>query len=329
MNHRHPPLLPPLLPPPVPPPFPRLLLRWGVVAVISALAAAGIAACGSAGSGAGPGSGSGAGSGGKALAVAPAAGKSGSGGTASVPASTATVAPPPPPGNRPAVVTTSTTVAPRQTTTTTAGPTSGGGAVQSAAGPTPAAPGTYLYHQVGTLAGTPAQGTLVVAPVSAAGTQVWTRAVGGSMAPSTSVMLFNAAGSYLVSPGASVPGADASCSFSSPVAWPPWPTTPGQTVSGQAACTGPISTYRVTVRVTGTATVSLNGQTVTAAVVTNTFVLKGSYAGSPINVTLTETDYYTPTLRIPVVTRTQMSGSALGISISTERTDTLVSSTPS
>jgi hypothetical protein len=45
--------------------------------------------------------------------------------------------------------------------------------------------------------------------------------------------------------------------------------------------------------------------------------------------TLIETDYYTPTLRVPVVTRTHVVGSALGLAVSTDRTDTLESATPS
>ncbi|MDQ1417202.1 MAG: hypothetical protein QOF81_2815 [Acidimicrobiaceae bacterium] len=197
------------------------------------------------------------------------------------------------------------------------------------AGPTAAAPGTYRYRQSGTLAGTPAEGTLVVAPVSGSGTQVWTRKVGGTVPASTSVMLFNATGSYLVSPGGQTGGAPAACTFNAPVPWPPWPTTPGRTYAAQATCSGPVSSYQATGRVQGTATLSLDGHAVNTSIVVNTFVLKGSYAGSPLTMTLTETDYYSPTLRVPVVTRTHVVGSALGLPVSTDRTDILESATAS
>lgn len=215
----------------------------------------------------------------------------------------------------------STTPSPRPTSTTTP--------VPAPSGPAPATPGTYHYRQAGTLVGTPAQGTLVVAPVSASGTQVWTRVVGGTLPPASSVMLFNATGSYLVSPASLVTGTNASCTFAAPVPWPSWPTTTGSTFSAPANCTGGVTTYQLTGRVDGTAAMSLNGQAVTTAVVVNTFVVKGDVNGDTFNVTLIETDYFAPTLRVPVLTRTQIKGSAIGIPISTSRTDTLESATPS
>jgi hypothetical protein len=62
--------------------------------------------------------------------------------------------------------------------------------------------------------------------------------------------------------------------------------------------------------------------------VVTTITVRGSYAGSTINVTLTETDYYDASLRVPVVTRTHVAGSALGLAITTDRSDTLESATP-
>jgi hypothetical protein len=189
--------------------------------------------------------------------------------------------------------------------------------------------GTYRYRQVGSLPGTPAEGTLAVAPASASGTQTWTRNVGGTLPPAISVMSFTANGAYLVSPGATVAGAQATCVFATPVPWPPWPMTPGRSASAHATCTGPITSYVVSALVQGTATVSLAGQSVTTTVVVNTFVLKGTYGGSALNVTLTETDSYAPNLRVPVVTKTHVTGVAIGIPITTDRTDTLESPTPS
>jgi hypothetical protein len=214
-------------------------------------------------------------------------------------------------------------------TTATTRPSTTTSPAAAPSGPPPAAPGTYTYHQVGSLPGTPAEGTLVVAPVSASGTQVWTRAVGGTLAPAASVMLFDTTGAYLVSPGDQVAGAGASCTFAAPVPWPSWPTTTGRSFSAPAACTGGVSSYLMTGKVEGTTTVSLNGQSVVAAVVVNTITVKGSVDGDSFNVTMTETDDFAPNLRVPVVTRAQVKGTAIGIPISTTRTDTLVSATPS
>ncbi len=212
--------------------------------------------------------------------------------------------------------------------TATAPPTPAAAAAPTPSGPSPAAPGTYRYRQVGSLAGTPAEGTLVVSPASASGTQTWTRVVGGTVAPSTSIMRFDARGAYLVSPGSAAAGA-ASCTFGAPVPWPPWPTTVGQSVSGSATCSGGISSYQVTGHVQAPATMSVAGSTINAAVVVYTVALSGTVSGSPFNVTLAETDYYAPTLRVPVLTRTHVSGTAVGIAITTDRTDTLESVTPS
>lgn len=236
-----------------------------------------------------------------------------------VPPSTVALPPPAPTTaatHHPATTTTTPTTRPVSTT------------LAPATGPLPAAPGTYRYHQVGSLPGTPSVGTLVVAPVSASGTQTWTRVVGGTVAPSTTVMLFNTTGVYLVDPGASAAGASATCTFSTPVAWPPWPTTVGAGATGQATCSAPVSSYQVTVRVVGSAMLPLDGATVEVAEVLSTIVIGGNYDGSPLNVTMTETDYYAPTLRVPVETVTHVSGHVLGLSVTTSRTDTLLSATP-
>jgi hypothetical protein len=205
-----------------------------------------------------------------------------------------------------------------------------GDPVSTRPAPTPATPGTYRYRQIGSLPGTPSEGALVVAPAAASGTQVWTRLVGGSLRPATTVMLFNAAGSFLVSPSDQVAGvAKAPCTFATPLPWPPWPTTAGRSFTGQASCTGgTVTSYQVAGQVQGSASLSLDGRAVTASIVVNTITVRGSYAGSGINVVLTESDYYAPDLRIPVLTRTHVSGSALGLTVTTDRTDTLESSTP-
>jgi len=193
----------------------------------------------------------------------------------------------------------------------------------------PAAPGTYRYRQSGSLAGTPAEGTLVVAPASTSGTQTWARVVGGTVAPSSTVMLFNASGAFMVAPGAAAAGGPQTCSFATPVPWPPWPTTIGRRASAHATCTGTISSYDVTTEVQGSAAMTLDGKTVNIMAVVNMIVISGTANGSPLHATLTETDYYAATLRVPVQVKTHLAGTVLGLSVTTDRTDTLESATPS
>ncbi len=102
----------------------------------------------------------------------------------------------------------------------------------------------------------------------------------------------------------------------------------GRTTSGHAACRGPVTTYQVTGSVQGSATLRLDAKPVTAAVVLNTIVIAGRYNGMALNVTLTETDYYLPTLRVPILTKIHMVGNVIGFSVTTDRTDTLESATP-
>jgi hypothetical protein len=110
--------------------------------------------------------------------------------------------------------------------------------------------------------------------------------------------------------------------------WPPYPTTVGGRASGHATCTGGISTYDVAEQVQGTATLPLDGSSVTTTVVVSTIVISGTVNGGPLRVSLTETDWYAATLRVPVQTKTHVAGSVMGLSVTTDRTDTLISSTP-
>jgi hypothetical protein len=225
-------------------------------------------------------------------------------------------APTPAAGRRPPA----TTVTTRPSATT---PTSPAPAVAS-----PAAAGTYRYRQSSTLAGTPGEGTLVVAPASASGIQTWTRVVGGTVAASATVMLFNSTGAYMVTPGGSV-GAAAACSFATPVPWPPWPTTIGRTTSGHGVCTGGITSYDITTRVQGSAAMTLDGRSVDTMVVVNTIVIAGTANGSPLHATLTETDFDAATIRVPLEVKTHLTGTVIGLSVTTDRTDILESATPS
>jgi hypothetical protein len=84
----------------------------------------------------------------------------------------------------------------------------------------------------------------------------------------------------------------------------------------------------VTEQVQGTAALPLDGTSVTTTVVVSTVVITGAVNGGPLRVSLTETDWYAATLRVPVQTKTHVAGSVMGLSVTTDRTDTLISSTP-
>jgi len=225
-----------------------------------------------------------------------------------------------------------TAVRPASTTTvapSAAGPGSTRPPTPAPAAPTPAAPGTYHYHQTSSQPGTPPEGTLVVAPASASGTQVWTRNVGGNVRPSSTVMLFNSSGIFMLSPSGQVAGTAGACSFAAPLPWPPFPLAAGQSFAGHAACSGPVQTFVVSGQVGQVEPLPLNGAMVGTFKVTSNFVLQGSYSGSPLNVTVAETDWYAPSLPVPVQTRTHLVGRVLGLSVTSDTNYLLASSTPS
>jgi hypothetical protein len=63
--------------------------------------------------------------------------------------------------------------------------------------------------------------------------------------------------------------------------------------------------------------------------VASTFTLRGSYNGSPLNVTVAETDWYAPSLRVPVQTHTHLVGTVVGLTVSNDSNYLLTSSRPS
>jgi hypothetical protein len=194
---------------------------------------------------------------------------------------------------------------------------SGGQAAGSAAGgsgdavpavPTPVGPGTYRYHQQGTggqSGSIPPEGTLVVDPARADGSQVWHRDV---LAPGQSstdtVVVFQPSGIYYSSVIFTGNGTAITCTFAAPgVPAPQWPPTVGRGISAHGTCTFNNNTFTATVSgsITGTRQVTLaDGTTVSTFVATINTTITGTYLLTPVNAQVNQTDWFSPSLRMIV-----------------------------
>jgi hypothetical protein len=212
---------------------------------------------------------------------------------------TATTKPPGPAG-------TTATTAPRAT-------------VPPATGPAPAAPGNYTFNGTGTsmvtfgTTTTPLPvGTETLAVTSTGpGAQQW---VGTS---TTSNLLFNGTGVFLQAE--TVFGT--TCTFSPAVAYPPWPLASGQPFQGQATCGS--GTLYLSGHVAGTASVSVGGTNVSTFLVQSTLKLAGT------TLVISETDWYAPSLRLPVKSTVIAVGGSPSYSIASNTTYVLASTHPS
>ena len=185
----------------------------------------------------------------------------------------------------------------------------------AATGPAPTAPGSYKYNASGPgstiTAGTtstniPAKPYSLVVSAPVNGTETWTD-------PNTTTSLsFNGSGVFLESESVSV--VNATCTFTNAVASPPWPLKVGATFSGQANCGGG-QVLNLSGRVTATS--SVGG--VATYLVQSTITLGGT------NLLIAETDWYAPSLRLPVKSTVAVSGAFDGYSISSDSTYTLAS----
>jgi hypothetical protein len=234
---------------------------------------------------------------------APAA--SGAGGNA--PTAARTVAPPGP------------TVRPAATTATT-GPKV---TTPGPAGPAPAAPGTYTYTLVAgghsllttgttTMSLTPAATNSVVVTSTGGGAQQWV-----TNASSTTNLAFTGAGVFLQSETVPAVG---TCTFSPPMASPPWPLAVGKTFSGTANCGS--ATLTLTGSVGRSQLVPVGGVNVSAFLVQSTFTVSGT------TLVVNEVDWYAPSLRLPVVSNVRAQGGASGYSVDSNTTYALASSRP-
>jgi hypothetical protein len=196
----------------------------------------------------------------------------------------------------------------------------------AATGPAPAAAGTYHYNGGGTqtvTAGTttspqavPPQSTLTVA-ATGSGTEQWVSS------SATTNLMFNSSGVFLKSE--SVPLVSTTCTFNSAVAYPPWPLGVGKTFSGQATCGSGSSATTLSLqgRVSGTASVSVGGTSVSTYLVQSTVTLSGT------SLVIAETDWYAPSLRLPVKSTVLAQGGIPGFTVASNTTYVLASSSPS
>jgi hypothetical protein len=193
-------------------------------------------------------------------------------------------------------------------------------------GPAPTATGTYKYRQSGqsTIAGNatpvPAEGTLKVDPAGSDGTQVWHRVTDASRGPADTTLAFRPDGVFLVS--TTQGGGQLTCTFSPPLAAPPWPPAVGKTASGQANCGA--FTMEVSSRTESTRQVTLDGASVQVFVVSSTITTRGQ-----VESTGTEVDWYAPSLRLNVHIEVHAKGGGGAVPFSSDQTSDLVSARPS
>jgi hypothetical protein len=206
----------------------------------------------------------------------------------------------------------------------------GGGSPSStgSAAPAPPTPGTYEMRQSGTTtvgtesASVPPQGTLVVEPPTADGTQVWERYVASGKPPSTTTLQFRPGGPVILATSQASPAGQVSCTFDPPIPAPPWPPRVGATFSAQGACGS--FTVSVQGRIDATSSVVLDGTAYAVYVIDSKIATSGK-----VQATGSETDWYAPALRLDVHQVTTESGTYDFVPFKTTLTSDLVSPRPS
>jgi hypothetical protein len=195
-------------------------------------------------------------------------------------------------------------------------------------GPAPVATGAYHYKLLAGSYSTLTIGTkssplsladpsILTVSTTGAGMQQWVNA------STTTNLRFTNSGVFLLSE--TVPLFNTTCTFDAPVASPPWPLAVGKAFSGQATCGqgSSASTLTLSGRVTGAASLPLEGAAVSTFLVQTTLTLSGT------TLRIGETDWYAPSLRLPVKSTVAVSGGVTGYSIASSTTYTLTSSRPS
>jgi len=196
---------------------------------------------------------------------------------------------------------TTATTAPAHATTTA--PPASKTTTPATSGPAPTPAGTYNFNLVSgssTLTSGTNTTTLPVNSTSkltvsntGSGTEQW-------VSPSTTLNLaFVHGGVYLASELVSV--VSATCTFSTPVAYPPWPLAVGAHVTGNANCGQ--GALALTEKVAGTASVKVGTANVATYLVQTTLALSGT------DLVVAETDWYAPSLRLPVKSTVEVNGS--------------------
>jgi hypothetical protein len=198
------------------------------------------------------------------------------------------------------------------------------------AGPAPIAAGTYTFKQTGSqkIAGFSSAvdptTTMVVDPAKSDGEQTSHEAAGKQQA-TDQTLLFDRKGMFLVSEveHLAIPGHNETitCTFHPGVPYPPWPLKVGDREQAGTSC----GDVKVTAsgQVTGRRTTKIGGKSLVVYVVKVTLTTSGQ-----INSTSTDTEWFSPALRLTVRDIGTISGKYGPFSFTGSFTRTLTSTTP-
>jgi hypothetical protein len=177
----------------------------------------------------------------------------------------------------------------------------------------------------------PPEGTLVIDPPAASGTELWHRYPDPKSEPTDSTLLFNPSGMFIQTLVEHFGGITVTCTFAPPLPSPPWPPIVGQPFSAQGTCAGQgvTATIHVDGKMTGTDSLTLDGRSVSVYVAAATITIDGSYQGAQIKATDEETDWFAPSLRLPVKTHSVINGKYAVFTFSADTTSMLESGRPS
>jgi len=168
----------------------------------------------------------------------------------------------------------------------------------------------------------PPQGTLVVDPAQSDGTQIWHRYIDTKNPPANTEMQFRSNGPFILSATEASPQGNTTCTFSPPIAAPPWPPASGDTFSSLGNCGS--FTVSVQGRIAGSQSMTLkDGETMTVWVIDSTLSISGQVTGSG-----TQVDWYSPIARLPLHEQIDMSGTYQGINFKLHSVSDLVSIHP-
>jgi len=177
----------------------------------------------------------------------------------------------------------------------------------------------------------PPEGTLVIDPPAGNGTELWHRYVSPGDQPADSTVLFNPSGMFIQSVVERFNGLTITCTLVPGLPAPPWPPAVGQTFSTQGTCTGQgvRATMHVNGNVGGTDSLPLDGRSVGVYVVNGTINIDGTYEGNKIQATDQETDWFAPSLRLPVKTHSVITAKYTILTFGADTTSALESGRPS
>lgn len=160
---------------------------------------------------------------------------------------------------------------------------------------------------------------------TADGSQVWHRSSDPSGPPNDTAWRFGADGVYLTRETLRFGQAGATttftCDFGSGIASPPWPVRVGATYGGHGDCGN--FTVEVSGHIDSQRQVTIDGSTFDVYVMTTKAVTHGQ-----VESTLTEVDWYSPALRLPVHQEQSASGTYGFVSFESQMTSDLESARP-